>query len=116
MELNKELLEKVKKMKTPEELLTFAEENSIEMTKEKADAYFKQLGTSSGNIADDELENVSGGKFDEMEDRKLPPGWTCPNCGKYIPKTITDLVQPRLRCPYCLSIINIDRENPEARK
>ena len=46
MELNKELLEKVKKMKTPEELLAFAEENGIEMTKEKADAYFKQLGTS----------------------------------------------------------------------
>ena len=113
MELNKELLEKVKKMKTPEELLAFAEENGIEMTKEKADAYFKQLGTSSGNIADDELENVSGGKFDEMEDQKLPSGWTCPNCGKYIPKTITDLVRPRLRCPYCLSIINIDRENPE---
>ena len=55
MELNKELLEKVKKMKTPEELLAFAKENGIEMTKEKADAFFKQLGTSSGNIADDEL-------------------------------------------------------------
>ena len=70
MELNKELLEKVKKMKTSEELLAFAEENGIEMTKEKADAYFKQLGTSSGNIADDELENVSGGKFDEMDKAK----------------------------------------------
>ena len=34
MELNKELLEKVKKMKTPEELLAFAKENGIEMTKE----------------------------------------------------------------------------------
>ena len=33
MELNKELLEKVKKMKTPEELLAFAKENGIEMTK-----------------------------------------------------------------------------------
>ena len=116
MELNKELLEKVKKMKTPEELLAFAKENGIEMTKEKAAAFFKQLGTSSGNIADDELENVSGGKFDEMGGREPTPGWTCPNCGKYIPKTITDLVRPRLRCPYCLSIINIDRENPEARK
>ena len=83
--------------------MAFAKENGIEMTKEKADAFFKQLGTSSGNIADDELENVSGGKFDEMEDQKLPSGWTCPNCGKYIPKTITDLVRPRLRCPYCLS-------------
>ena len=116
MELNKELLEKAKEMKTPEELLAFAKENGIEMTKEKADAYFKQLGTSSGNIADDELENVSGGKFDEMGGCEPTPGWTCPNCGKYIPKTITDLVRTRLRCPYCLSIINIDRENPEARK
>ena len=116
MELNKELLEKAKEMKTHEELLAFAEENGIETTKEKADAYFKQFGTSSGNIADDELENVSGGKFDEMGGGEPTPGWTCPNCGKYIPKTITDLVRPRLRCPYCLSIINIDRENPEARK
>ena len=29
MELNKELLEKAKEMKTPEELLAFAEENGI---------------------------------------------------------------------------------------
>ena len=61
MELNKELLEKVKKMKTPEELLAFAEENGIEMTKEKADEYFKQLSTSSGELSDSELDNVSGG-------------------------------------------------------
>ena len=58
MELNKELLEKVKKMKTPEELLAFAKENGIEMTKEKADEYFKQLSTSSGEISDEELDNV----------------------------------------------------------
>ena len=78
MELNKELLEKVKKMKTPEELLAFAKENGIEMTKEKAAAFFKQLGTSSGNIADDELENVSGGKFDEMEGGRANPGLEMP--------------------------------------
>lgn len=61
MELNKELLEKAKEMKTPEELLAFAKENGIEMTKEKADEYFKQLSTSSGEISDEELDNVSGG-------------------------------------------------------
>ena len=32
MELNKELLEKAKEMKTPVELLAFAKENGIEMT------------------------------------------------------------------------------------
>ena len=48
-------------MKTPEELLAFAKENGIEMTKEKADEYFKQLSTSSGEISDEELDNVSGG-------------------------------------------------------
>ena len=48
MEMNKELLAKAKEMKTPEELMALAKESGIEMTKEKADEYFKQLSTSSG--------------------------------------------------------------------
>ena len=61
MEMNKELLAKAKEMKTPEELMALAKESGIEMTKEKADEYFKQLSTSSGEISDEELDNVSGG-------------------------------------------------------
>ncbi len=59
--MEKELIEKAKQAKTPEELLALAKENGIEMTKEKADEYFKQLSTSSGEISDDELDNISGG-------------------------------------------------------
>ena len=59
--MNKELLAKAKEMKTPEELMALAKESGIEMTKEKADEYFKQLSTSSGEISDEELDNVSGG-------------------------------------------------------
>lgn len=34
----------------------------------------------------------------------------CPQCGKFIPTTITELLTSGyLRCPYCLLKLNIDR-------
>ena len=56
-----ELLEKAKQAKNAEELLTLAKENGMEMTEEQAQAYYAQLHPTSGEIADDELENVAGG-------------------------------------------------------
>jgi hypothetical protein len=44
-----------------EELLTLAKENSVELTEEEAKDYFNQLNPKSGEISDEELENVSGG-------------------------------------------------------
>ena len=61
MELNKELLSKAKEAKTPEELLTLAKENGMEMTAEEAQKIFAQLHSQSGELADEELDNVSGG-------------------------------------------------------
>ncbi len=61
MEMNKELISKAKTAKTPEELLCLAKENGEEMTEEGAKAYFELLHPKTGEIADDELENVSGG-------------------------------------------------------
>lgn len=61
MELNKELLVKAKEAKTPEELLTLAKENGMEMTAEKAQKIFAQLHSQSGELSDDELDNVAGG-------------------------------------------------------
>ena len=58
---NNELLEKAKQTKSAEELLALAKENKIEMTDEQAKAYYAQLHPASGEIADDELENVAGG-------------------------------------------------------
>ena len=61
MELNKELLVKAKEAKTPEELLTLAKENGMEMTAEEAQKIFAQLHPQTGELSDDELDNVSGG-------------------------------------------------------
>lgn len=62
--------------------------------------------TKAYTLTDKDLEKVSGGTSTQI------PGINCPCCGKFIPITITDLlVQPRIRCPYCLSILNIDRKN-----
>ena len=55
-------------------------------------------------LSEDELDKVSGGKFDERGGVASIPGLKCPHCGKFIPKTITELLtQGHLRCPYCLS-------------
>ena len=56
-----ELIEKAKSAKTPEELMALAKENGIEMTAESAKAYFEQLNPKTGELADEELDNVSGG-------------------------------------------------------
>ena len=61
MEMNKELLAKAKEAKTPEELRALAKENNMEMTEECAKAYFEQLNPKTGELSDDELDNVAGG-------------------------------------------------------
>ena len=58
---NIELLEKAKQTKSAGELLALAKENGMEMNEEQANAYFAQLHPASGEMADDELENVAGG-------------------------------------------------------
>ena len=61
MELNNEILAKAKAAKTPEELIEIASENDVEMTEEGAKAYFDLLHPKTGEISDDELDNVAGG-------------------------------------------------------
>ena len=60
-----ELIAKAKAAKSAEELLALAKENGVELTEEEAKTYFAQLGTS-GAVADDDLDAVSG-------------GWDCPD-------------------------------------
>lgn len=59
--LTPELIEKAKTAKTAEELLALAKEHNVEMTEESAKAYFAQLNPKTGELSDDELDNVSGG-------------------------------------------------------
>ncbi len=58
--MDKNLILKAKQAKSPEELIALAKENGTEMTEESAKAYFDQLH-KSGELADEELDNVAGG-------------------------------------------------------
>ena len=60
MNISKELIEKAKTAKTAEELLEMAKEESIEMSAEQAAEYFVTIH-ASGELSDEELDNVAGG-------------------------------------------------------
>ena len=59
--LNPEMIEKAKAAKSAEELLTLAKSNGVEMTEDEAATYFAQLNPKSGELDDDDLDNVAGG-------------------------------------------------------
>lgn len=70
-----------KQAKSAAELLAIAEENGIELTEEQAAAYFEQP-SKSGEISDDELDNVSGGGCGSSSGSDLrQEGYQCPKCG-----------------------------------
>ncbi len=78
MELNNELIAKAKEAKTPEELMTFATENGEEISEENAKAYFELLHPKTGELSDDELDNVSGGGcYSEGGNLKTTCGYKC---------------------------------------
>ena len=58
---NQEMLAKARKAETKEELLNMAKENGVEMDAESAQAYFDQLHKPTGEMSDDELDDVAGG-------------------------------------------------------
>ena len=60
MNITKELLEKAKTAKTAEELIEMAKEENIELTVEQAAKALAELN-KSGELSDEELDNVSGG-------------------------------------------------------
>ena len=79
-----ELIEKARSAQSPEELLAMAKAENMELTAEEAAAYFAQLHSKTGELDDDELENVSGGLY--KGDRlivsafKICPLWKCDKC------------------------------------
>ena len=60
MNISKELLEKEKQAKTAEELLELAKTENINFTAEEAAKAFAELN-KSGELSDEELDNVAGG-------------------------------------------------------
>lgn len=100
-----ELILKAKEAKSAEELIVLAKENGFELTEEDAKIYFDQLSPKSGELSDDELDNVAGGG--------CPDGYTvttvadkcyafeCKKCG-YKPRGTTYGVQ---KCRECGTLV-----------
>lgn len=94
-----ELVEKAKQTKSAGELAALAKENGVEMTVEEAKAYYEKLH-STGELADDELDNVSGGGCGDRNDFQWPK--------------VGDLVRLRKSKHYCPSC-NADQVYVEMR-
>ena len=92
-----EMIEKAKAAKTAEELLALAKENNIAMTADEAATYFAQLNPKSGEISDDDLDNVAGGacKLNSEE------GWNIPANGTRV------RVLDGNRCPKCSGTVGL---------
>ena len=68
MKFTDEILEKAKKAKSAEELLAMAKAENIELTEEEAAKAFVELN-KTGELSDEELDNVAGG-CDEFKETK----------------------------------------------
>lgn len=83
--LTPEIIEKAKAAKSAEELLEIAKANDVEMTAEDAETYFAQLGPQSGELSDDDLDNVAGGACGSGvrvgDAVRVTSGETCSICG-----------------------------------
>ena len=88
-----EMIEKAKAAKSAEELLELAKASNVELTADEAKTYFAQLGPKSGELDDDDLDNVAGGACgnngsDGVWGREIKGSadclvscWVCGKCG-----------------------------------
>ena len=70
MRFTNEIIEKVKTAKSAEELLAMAKAENIELTAEQAAKAFEKLH-KTGELSDEELDNVAGGCGYESGDKPL---------------------------------------------
>ena len=89
MNVSKELLEKAKQAKTAEELLAIAKAEKVELTAEEAAKAFAELN-KTGEISDEELDNVAGGCGDPET-----PGEPKFNVGDQVYYLVTKPTGPR---------------------
>ena len=87
MKLTQEMMEKARAAKTAEDLLLLANENGISITAQEADIYLAQLHPTDGELADNELDDVSGGLVQlvnpSSENRQcFHDGTVCQHCGQ----------------------------------
>ena len=83
------MIGKAKTAKSAEELLEIAKANGVEMTAEEAATYFAQLNPKSGELSDNELDNVSGGgclsDIPLYRDYSMVQEYFCTNCFRVYP-------------------------------
>ena len=89
MNVSKELLEKAKAAKSAEELLAMAKAESVELTEKQAEKAFAEFN-KTGEISDEELDNVAGGCGDPET-----PGEPKFNVGDQVYYLVTKPVGPR---------------------
>ena len=70
-DFNNELIEKARAAKSVEELCEIAKANNVELAAEEAAEYFKQLNPKTGELSDDELDNVAGGSCHAADGRMV---------------------------------------------
>lgn len=104
----KEMIEKGKTANTVEELKELAKQDEWDMTDEEANAYFEEVQKyktqSTGELSDDELDDVSGGgcykgKRLVVTTMHSCMEWSC-KCGNPSNMTPGELVNLG-RCPKC---------------
>ena len=116
MNISKELLEKAKQAKSPEELLAMAKAENIELNAEEAAQAFAKMN-KNGELSDEELDNVSGGcGKEEIPEPKYKigdmvissRGFPCHTCGIYRDFQITEVHRSpdgkhtySIACPEC---------------
>ncbi len=116
---NEETLAKAKQAKSVKELLTLAKESDVEITAEQAQEIFARLNQKSGELSDDELDNVAGGGCHNGEGYLVVTAahscdlWKCKKCGSTelqmningakIICSNGDSYQACAHCSYCIS-------------
>ncbi len=104
MNLNEGMLEKAKTAKTLEEFTAVAKENGVELTNDEAETYFAQLNPKTGELNDDELDNVAGGKkcgtlYDDGRPIVIPSSNTCEY---WKDKTTFEVIPEGGKCSSCI--------------
>ncbi|MDD2447169.1 MAG: hypothetical protein PHY91_05730 [Tissierellia bacterium] len=90
LEINEEIIAKAKQARSVEELISLAKEHDFQLTEEEAGKHFEALNQRTGEISDEELDNVAGGG---CIDPPSPPCYWCEQYGK-LAHTIS-------HCPIC---------------
>lgn len=75
LEIDDELFAKARAAANEEELVALAAEAGVELTREQAQDVYGRLH-ASGELTDDELDDVAGGCSSEAEETRY-----CPKCG-----------------------------------